>query len=190
MLVPIALFVGLNAIGGAAANLSANARLPFVVGIHHYLPDAFGSVHPRYRTPWVAIAALGAAGIVMAVLSQAGASVRGAYDVLVSMTVLATLLPFLFIFGAMIRLQSRPVPPGARRVPGGKPVAIALASLGFASTVITLALALVPSADEVNKPLAVAKVVGGLFVLVGAGVVVFIGAILKARRVAAAVPAD
>jgi amino acid transporter len=189
MLVPIALFVGLNAIGGAAANLSATARLPFVVGIHRYLPATFGWVHPRYRTPWVAISVYGAAGMVVAVLSQAGASVRGAYDVLVSMTVLTTLLPFLFIFGAMIRLQSRPMPPGARRVLGGKPVAIALASLGLASTAITLVLSVFPSAEEPNKPLAVAKVVGGMVVLVGAGVVVFIGAILKARREGKAVSA-
>ena len=190
LLVPIALLVGLNAVGGAAANLTANARLPFVVGIHHYLPAAFGWVHSRYRTPWVAIAALGAAGVLVAVLSQAGTSVRGAYDVLVSMTVLSTLLPFLFIFGAMIRLQSRPIPPGARCVPGGKPVAIALASLGLLSTLATVALSIIPSADEVNKPLAVAKVVGGMIVLVGAGVAVFVGAIIKASREAKAVPAD
>ena len=190
LLFPIALLVGLNTIGGAAANFTANSRLPFVVGIHHYLPAAFGWVHPRYRTPWVAISVLGVLGMAVSVLSQAGASVRGAYDVLVSMTVLSTLLPFLFIFGAMIRLQSRPVPPGARRVPGGKPVAILLGSLGLASTLVTLALSLVPSADEVDKPLAVAKVVGGLVVLVGAGVAVFIGAILKGRRQVNLVPAD
>jgi len=190
LLVPIALLVGLNSIGGAAANFSANSRLPFVVGIHHYLPAAFGLVHARYRTPWVAITVLGVAGMAVAILSQAGTSVRGAYDVLVSMTVLATLLPFLFIFGAMIRLQSRPMPAGARRVLGGKPVAILLGSLGFASTLVTLVLALVPSADEPDKPLAIAKVIGGMLVLVGAGVVVFIGAILKARREVNPVPAD
>ncbi len=182
LLVPMALLVGLNSVGGAAANLSANSRLPFVVGIHHNLPPAFGWVHSRYRTPWVAITALGAAGMVMAVLSQAGTSVRGAYEVLVSMTVLSTIVPFLFIFGAMIRLQSRPVPPGVRRVPGGKPVAIALASMGLACTLVTIALSLVPSTEEPNKLLAVAKVVGGMLVLVGAGVVVFVGARLKARR--------
>lgn len=190
LIVPIALLIGLNSLGGAAANFSANSRLPFVVGIHRYLPAAFGAIHARYRTPWVAIAVFGAAGVAVCVLSQAGDSVRGAYDVLVSMTVLATLLPFLLIFAAMIRLQSRPMPPGARRVLGGKPVAITLASLGFTCTLATLALALVPSADEVNKPLAVAKVVGGLLILVGAGVVVFVGAILKARRTPAPVPAD
>jgi amino acid transporter len=190
LLVPIALLVGLNSIGGAAANFTSNSRLPFVVGIHRYLPAAFGTIHARYRTPWVSIVVLGVLGIAVSVLSQAGTSVRGAYDVLVSMTVLSTLLPFLFIFGAMIRLQSRPLPPGARRVLGGKPVAILLGSLGLASTLATLALSLVPSVDEVNKSLAVAKVVGGMFVLVGAGVVVFIGALLKGRRVASAVPAD
>ena len=77
-----------------------------------------------------------------------------------------------------------------RRVLGGKPVAIVLGSLGFASTFVTLILALVPSADEPNKPLAVTKVVGGMIVLVGAGVVVFIGAILKARREAKLAPAN
>ncbi len=82
----------------------------------------------------------------------------------------------------MIRLQSRPAPPGVRRVPGGKPVAIALASLGLACTLVTIALSLVPSTDEPNKLLAVVKVVGGMLVLVGAGVVVFVGARLKARR--------
>ncbi len=190
LLVPVALLVGLNSIGGAAANFTGNSRLPFVVGIHRYLPAAFGLIHARYRTPWVSIAVLGVAGMAVAILSQAGTSVRGAYDVLVSMTVLATLLPFLLIFGAMIRLQSRPMPPGTRRVLGGKPVAILLGSLGFACTLATLVLALVPSADEPNKPLAIAKVVGGMFVLVGAGVVVFIGAILKARREAKPVAAD
>jgi amino acid transporter len=190
LLIPIALLVGLNSFGGAAANFTGSSRLPFVVGIHRFLPTPFGWIHPRYRTPWVAIAVLGVMGICVSILSQAGTSVRGAYEVLVSMTVLSSLLPFLFIFAAMIRLQSRAMPPGARRVPGGKPVAIILGSLGFASTLITLALSLVPSADEVNKSLAVAKVVGGMFVLVGAGVVVFVGARLKARREPETVPAD
>lgn len=190
LLVPVALLVGLNSIGGAAANFTGNSRLPFVVGIHRYLPAAFGLIHPRYRTPWVSITVLGVLGMAVCILSQAGTTVRGAYDVLVSMTVLATLLPFLFIFGAMIRLQSRPMPPEARRVLGGKPVAIVLGSLGMASTLATLVLALVPSADESEKTLAVVKVVGGMIVLVGAGVVVFIGAIFKARREAKPVPGD
>jgi amino acid transporter len=55
VLAPIALLVGLNAVGGAAAYLSSTSRLPFVAGLDHYLPPVFGWIHSRYRTPWVAI---------------------------------------------------------------------------------------------------------------------------------------
>jgi amino acid transporter len=156
--------------------------LPFVVGVDRYLPPAFGWIHPRYRTPWVAIAVYGAAGIVVALLSQAGTSVRGAYNVLVSMSVISLFIPYLFLFSAMIRHQSRPAAPEVRRVPGGKPTAIFLASIGLLSTAITIVLSAIPGGDEADKPLAVAKVLGGTFVLVGLGVAVFLFSRFKARR--------
>jgi len=174
MLAPMALLVALNAVGGAAANLSSTARLPFVVGVDRYLPSAFGWIHPRFRTPWVAIAVYGAAGMIVVLLGQAGASVRSAYVWLVSMSVISLFLPYLFLFSALIRLQDRPAGPDVRRVPGGKPVAIALASIGLASTAITIVLSVIPAGDETNKPLAVAKVLVATFVLVGLGVGMFV----------------
>jgi glutamate:GABA antiporter len=170
---PLALLVALNAVGGAAAYLSSTSRLPFVAGIDHYLPAAFGKIHPRYRTPWIAIGVYGLAGMVVALLGQAGTNVRGAYDVLVAMALLTFFLPYISLFAAMIRLQSRPAGPEVRRVPGGKPVAIAIAVIGLVSTVATIILSAFPPDDEPNKPLAVVKVVGGSAVLVAAGVVVF-----------------
>jgi len=182
LLAPMALLVALNAVGGAAANLSSTARLPFVVGVDRYLPPAFGSIHPRFRTPWVAIAVYGAAGMVVALLGQAGTTVRGAYHVLVSMSVISLFIPYLFLFSAMIRHQSRPAAPQVRRVPGGKPVAIVLASIGLLSTAITIVLSVIPSADEPNKPLAVAKVLGATAVLVGLGIVLFLFSRWKTGR--------
>jgi amino acid transporter len=129
----------------------------------------------------VAIAVYGAAGIVVALLGQAGTTVRGAYDVLVSMSVISLFLPYLFLFSAMIAMQSHPAPPEARRVPGGKPVAILLASIGLISTAVTIVLSVIPAGDETNKPLAVAKVVGGTGALVGLGVCVFLFSRFKAR---------
>jgi amino acid transporter len=181
LLAPMALLVGLNAVGGAAGNLSSTARLPFVAGVDRYLPSAFGSIHPRFRTPWVAIGVYGFAGIIMALLGQAGTTVRGAYNVLVSMSVIALFLPYLFLFSAMIRLQNKPAGPQIRRVPGGRPVAIALASLGLISTAVTIVLSVIPGSDEVNKPLAVAKVLGATSVLVGAGVIVFFAETRRTR---------
>jgi hypothetical protein len=74
----------------------------------------------------------------------------------------------------MIKLQSRPAGPEVRRVPGGKPVAILLASVGLLSTILTIILSAFPAADDPNKLFAVAKVVGGTILLVNAGILVFV----------------
>jgi len=181
LLAPVALFVALNAIGGAATYLSSTSRLPFVAGIDRYLPAAFGWIHPRYRTPWVAIGAYGLAGIVVALAGQAGTTVRGAYDVLVSMGIIAFFLPYLFLFAAMIKLQRRSAGAEVRRVPGGRPTAIFLASLGLMSTGLTIVLSAFPAGDDPDKPLAVVKVLGGTAVLVGLGIAVFLVERRKAR---------
>jgi glutamate:GABA antiporter len=179
---PIAILLGLNAVGGAAAYLSSTSRLPFVAGIDCYFPPVFGHIHPRFKTPWVAIGTYGLAGMVVALLSQAGTTVRGAYDVLVAMSIIAYFIPYLFLFASMIRLQSRPAPPDTIRVPGGRPVAITLASIGFVSTAFTIVLSVIPSADEPNKPLAIAKVLISTAVLIGIGVAIFLRAKRKRRR--------
>jgi glutamate:GABA antiporter len=174
IVVVIALLVALNSIGGAASFLSSTSRLPFVAGIDHYLPQAFGRVHAKWGTPWIAIIFYGLAGMLCAVLSQAGSSVQSAYDLLVSMSIITYFIPFVFLFLAMIRLQREPVPPGVTRLPGGKPLAILLASVGLITTVLTIVLATIPPDDEPHKGFAIAKVIGSTFLLVGAGVVVFL----------------
>jgi len=174
MLVPLALLVGLNGVGGAAASLSSTSRLPFVAGIDHYLPSAFAKIHPRFRTPWVAIGVYGLAATGMALFSQAGTTVHGAYDVLVSMSVLTEFLPFLFVFSAMIRVQGQAATADVRRVPGGRPVAILLASVGLTSTILTIVLSVIPTEEDPHPAWAVAKVVGATALMVGAGVIVFL----------------
>ncbi len=179
---PVALLLGLNAVGGAAAYLSSTSRLPFVAGIDCYFPPVFARIHPRFKTPWVAIATYGAAGIVVALLSQAGTTVRGAYDVLVAMSIIAYFIPYLFLFASMIRLQSRPAPPDTIRVPGGRPVAITLATIGLLSTAFTIVLSVIPGEDEPNKVLAIAKVLISTAILIGIGVAIFLRAERKRRR--------
>jgi glutamate:GABA antiporter len=174
IVIVIALLVALNSIGGAASFLSSTSRLPFVAGIDRYLPQAFGRVHVKWGTPWIAIIFYGFAGMLCAVLSQAGSSVQSAYDLLVSMSIITYFIPFVFLFLAMIRLQREPVPPGVTRLPGGKPVAILLASVGLITTVLTIVLATIPPDDEPHKGFAIAKIIGSTFLLVGAGVVVFL----------------
>jgi amino acid transporter len=127
--------------------------------------------------------------MVVALLSQAGTSVRGAYDVLVSMSIIAYFLPYLFLFASMIRLQKQPAGTDVIRVWGGTPVAILLAAIGLLSTALTIVLSVIPGEDETNKPLAVAKVLISTAVLIGAGVIVFAVAEHKKKRAGEKSPA-
>jgi amino acid transporter len=170
----IAALVTLNALGGTGGWFAATARLPFVAGIDRFLPKAFGDLHPKWRTPYVALLVQAAIAGLFVFLGQAGTSVHGAYDALVSMGIIAYFIPFLFMFAAMIVLQREPAGPGVMRVPGGRPVAIALAATGFIVTAISIVLACIPPDDEPNKTLVVVKVVGSSAILVGVGAVVYL----------------
>src|SRR6202522_2902980 len=169
---PLAAFlIALSNVGAAGAYLAAVARLPFVAGIDRFLPPAFGALHPRWKTPWVALLTQFVLGVVFIFLGQAGTSVKGAYDVLVSMGVIAYFIPYLYLFAAMFKLQSEPAGEEIIRVPGGRPAAYVLSILGFATTLFTIALSVLPPPDEPNKSLAVFKIIGGCgaLVLIGVG---------------------
>ena len=166
----VAFLIALSNVGAAGAYLAAVARLPFVAGIDRFLPPAFGKLHPRWKTPWVALLTQFVLGVLFIFLGQAGTSVKGAYEVLVSMGVITYFIPYLYVFATMIKLQSEPAAPDVMRVPGGKRVAILISCIGFTTTALTILLSLLPQADEPNKLLAVIKIVGltGALVAVGA----------------------
>ena len=168
-----AFLIALSNIGACGAYLAAVARLPFVAGLDRFLPPAFGALHPRWKTPWVALLTQFVLGAVFVFLGQAGTSVKGAYDVLVSLGVIFYFIPYLYLFAAMIKLQREPASPEVIRVPGGKTVAKLVASLGFVTTALTIVLSLIPQPDEPNKPLALFKILGGTGALVLIGVVIY-----------------
>lgn len=173
-LVPfLAVLVSLNAFGAVAGWFAATARLPFVAGIDRFLPRAFGELHPRWHTPHVALLVQAAIAAVFVFLGQAGTSVRGAYEVLVSMSIIGNFIPFLFMFAAMIKLQDEPAGPGVLRVPGGAGVARLLGAMGFIVSAAAIVLACVPADEEPLKALAVTKVVGASVVLVAIGAMIY-----------------
>ncbi len=166
-----AFLVTLSGVGVTGAWLAASARLPFVGGLDRFLPPVFGRVHPRWGTPAVAILVQSALSLAFVLLSQAGTGVKGAYDALVAMSVVAYFVPFLFLFAATIRVGREVPPPGAFRVPGGRPVSTLLACVGFATTALSLGLAFVPPEDATDRLFAFVKLValtGLLFAGAGA----------------------
>ena len=76
-------------------------------------------------------------------LGQAGTSVRGAYDALVSMTIIWYFIPFLYLFAAVIKLQRRGEGPGLARSRAAAP-AVAVARRRSAS--LTTIASIVPRA--------------------------------------------
>ena len=169
----VALLICVSNLGGVGAYLAALSRIPFVAGIDRYLPPAFGRVHPKWGTPYISLIVQAVCCALFILMGQLGSTVRGAYQVLVSMTIITNFVPYQFMFAALIRLQREPVEPGVIRVPGGKPVAIALACVGMLTTTAVIIGSVIPDANEPNKALAVGKIVVLSVVLLGGGMALY-----------------
>ena len=183
-----AVLVMLSCLGSAGAWLGAVARLPFVAGIDAYLPKAFGRMHPRFGSPVVALWTQAGIAACFIFLGQGGTTVRGAYDVLVSTTVIATLIPFLLLFASAFPLSAGPPRPDDLRPIGGRLTILTAATVGFLTTLVAVILALVPPANEANKTLAVIKIVGLTVVMVGGGAALYaVGAWRRRKQPAAEV---
>jgi len=96
----IALLILAASAGAFGSWLSGCARLPFVIGIDRYLPPAFARLHPRWGTPHVALLSEAAFSSVAILMLTAGESLRGGYQLLVDLTTVTTLFPFVYIFAA------------------------------------------------------------------------------------------
>jgi amino acid transporter len=96
----IALLILTASAGAFGSWLSGGARLPFVIGIDRYLPPAFARLHPRWGTPYVALLSEAAFSSVAILMLTAGESLRGGYQLLVDLTTVTTLFPFVYIFAA------------------------------------------------------------------------------------------
>ena len=186
IIVPLALLITIGNLGAASGFLSCAARIPFAVGIDRLLPPVFARVHPRWGTPYVAILLQGGLGAVLCILGQAGTGVKGAYDVLVSMGIIASFLPFALVFLAVIRLQGQPAGAAVTRLPGGRFTSILFACIGLATTLAAVVLAAFPASDEPNKLLAVIKILGLTAVLLGSGTLVYVLGQRSARRLSGA----
>jgi amino acid transporter len=169
-----AILITVSNIGTVGAWLAVSARIPFVAGMDRYIPAVFGRLHPRWGTPYVAILMQAGLSVLFIFLSQAGTSVGGAYDILVSMCIISYFIPYLFTFASLIRLQRVPAGPQVRRIPGGRAVATALGAIGFTTTLLGIVASVFPATDEPHKLIAVSKIIGLTTLLLVAGQVLFV----------------
>ncbi len=149
----------LSALAGTSSWTAGAARVPFAAGVDRVLPRAFARLHPRYRTPHVALVVQGLAATIL-FLSSVFLAVGGtqttiqeAYDILVNLTILIYFIPYLYIFIVLVALRrSHGHADGAAviRVPGGTPGLLLVAASGFLATAVSIGLLFVPPAGTDN----------------------------------------
>ena len=179
-----AILITVSNLGALGAWFAAVGRLPFVGGMDRYLPPAFAKLHPRWGSPYVALLMQAGFAIAFIFLGQAGASVYGAYEVLVSMGIITEFIPFMFLFAALILLQRNSAEPGTFRIPGGRRVAYVVGAIGFVTSGLTIVLSLIPPSEEPHKVLAVMKIVMATVVLLGIGASLYYLGRARAQRMA------
>ena len=184
-----ALFVSVGNAGGVGSTVAGIARVPFVVGIDRYLPQAFGKIHPRWRTPYVSILVQAVASGVVLLISQINETMRGAYQVLVDITIIIYFIPFLYMFAAVIKLvkrEDRAANSQAVLIPWGKAGVWFVAGLGFLVVLLAMGVSMVPPGDSSNKVLFEVKLFVGAVGAILLGLILYWrGARAKKREVIA-----
>jgi APA family basic amino acid/polyamine antiporter len=103
----------LSTLGTINSNLLTSPRVTFAMGRDGLLPSAFGSLHPRYKTPMVAILFQAAAACVMVILSAALIQFtdyfqkRTIFDLLTDCIVFASSLFYTAAIAALIILRGK-----------------------------------------------------------------------------------
>jgi glutamate:GABA antiporter len=155
-------------VGGVGAWLSGPARVAFVIGLDRYFPAAFGKVHPRWGTPYVAIlvqAVLATIALLLSVLGK-GTSVETVYLILLDTQLLIYFIPFVYLFISLIVLRNRDTD-AAGVVRSGRTTLIGVS--GAVVTVFAMVIATIPPSGTSDTTLFFVKVVGGAALFVGVG---------------------
>jgi glutamate:GABA antiporter len=153
-------------LGSVGAWLIGPARVAFVIGLDRYFPKAFGAVHPRWHTPYVAIlvqAALATIFLLLSVLGK-GTNVEDVYLILLDTQILIYFIPYLYLF--VVFLIHRRRSESSNEVvlaPGGLIGAWLTGLSGMLVTLFAMIIATIPPPDMGNPLLFRLKVIGGAF---------------------------
>jgi len=140
--VPFALLLSLSIAGIGSAWMGGSARIPFVAGLDSYMPRWLGNVHPRYATPYAALILQGIVSAVLVLLNFAGAGVQETFQKLLSLAVVLQLVPFVYMFGALLKFGlTEPVPQGQY----GKATMLLAGGSGLLTTILGIALVFFPA---------------------------------------------
>ena len=106
------------------------------------MPSWLGNIHPRYATPYAALIVQGIVSAVLVILNFAGAGVQETFQKLLSLAVVLQLVPFIYMFGALVKFAvTEPILQGQY----GRTTLFVAGTSGFLTTIVGIALVFFPA---------------------------------------------
>jgi amino acid transporter len=140
--IPFALMLSLSIAGIGSAWMGGSARIPFVAGLDSYMPGWLGKVHPRYATPYAALILQGIVSAILVILNFASAGVQETFQKLLSLAVVLQLVPFLYMFGALLKFAIAESKPKGQY---GRATLLFAGASGLVTTTLGIALVFFPA---------------------------------------------
>ncbi|MGC1537662.1 MAG: APC family permease, partial [Candidatus Sulfotelmatobacter sp.] len=180
ILVPFAVMLSLAIAGIGSAWIGGCARIPFVAGLDSYMPSWLGNIHPRFATPYAALIVQGIVSAVLVILNLAGAGVQETFQKLLSLAVVLNLVPFVYMFGALVKFAiTEPAPRGHY----GRTTLFVAGTSGLLTTILGITLVFFPAQQITSLWSYEIWMVGGTLFFIGlAAFFFFVYGRLKMRR--------
>src|SRR5208283_2699196 len=140
---PFALLLSLSIAGIGSAWLGGSARIPFVAGLDSYMPAWLGRIHPKYATPYAALIVHATVSLILVIINfRSTGGVQETFQQLLSLAVVLQLIPFLYMFGALLKIAL-----GGKFVRGhyGRTTLVLAGGFGLLTTILGIALAFFPA---------------------------------------------
>jgi glutamate:GABA antiporter len=187
VIAPFAFMLSISIAGIGSAWLAGSARIPFVAGLDSYMPAWLGKIHPSYSTPYAALIVHATVSMILVIVNFTAAGVQETFQKLLSLAVVLQLVPFLYMFGALLKIATQPA---FTKVQYGKPTLLFAGASGLLTTTVGIALAFFPAAQITSLFSYELWMFGGTLLFVGlAAFFFFVYGRRKAARSLAATPA-
>jgi len=140
--IPFAVLLSLSIAGIGSAWMGGSARIPFVAGLDSYMPSWLGKVHPRYTTPYAALILQGCVSAILVILNFAIAGVQETFQKLLSLAVVLQLVPFVYMFAALVKFAVTESSPKGQY---GRAAMFVAGLSGLLTTILGIALVFFPA---------------------------------------------
>jgi amino acid transporter len=142
-----AFLLAASAVAGCASWMAGSARVAYAAAREGQWPAKLGALHPRFRTPHVALLAQGVIATLIFLSSLfltiggGTTTVQESYDILVNLTIVVYFIPYVYLFWGLWRLLK-----GPELTVGLRLAAIA----GLVATIVSMVLVFVPPEGTEN----------------------------------------